>query len=301
MGSMKAELSREILELTFLGCGKGPDFNKSAVFRGLKIESVRVSQAEEYSFKWEGAAHYLALHDIVMAEGELSVAGGPAEPGSDIRGTMTYLPPTAPVQGWSRTVDRQNLFTAVFFDPSLLAEELGKHFSKVENAPLIYFENRALEQTLQKIQELVINDDHQNSIYAETLGLAAALELSRLQKAYSFNLLPRSGGLSRLQEHLLRDFVAENFSKKTSLDELAALVNLSRFHFARAFKVTFGMPPHQYVTERKLEAGKALLTTTKHSISEIASAVGFNTQDQFIRAFNLAVNMTPGQFRRKSI
>ena len=62
--------------------------------------------------------------------------------------------------------------------------------------------------------------------------------------------------------------------------------------------MTFGVPPHQYVTDRKLEAATEILKTTRRNLTEIAEAVGFNSPDQLIRAFTKAFEVTPGQFRK---
>ena len=60
--------------------------------------------------------------------------------------------------------------------------------------------------------------------------MLSALELSRLQNKFDVNRLPKPGALSRAQELLIRDFIDTNFSLNPSLDKLASLVGLSRFH-----------------------------------------------------------------------
>jgi AraC family transcriptional regulator len=82
-----------------------------------------------------------------------------------------------------------------------------------------------------------------------------------------------------------------------SLDRLAAVVALSPYHFARAFKASTGMPPHQFVTHRRMERAMTLLTTTPASVAEIAYAVGFSNLSHFRRVFRGHTGVLPGAVR----
>ena len=101
-----------------------------------------MSSAAEYDFSWVGNSHYVAIHDLVMTDGEMSIAGGKPISGGDIRDKITYLPPSAPITGWSKLPERRNTYTAMLFDPDLLSEETERQFSSTELAPLVYFEKQ---------------------------------------------------------------------------------------------------------------------------------------------------------------
>jgi AraC family transcriptional regulator len=79
---------------------------------------------------------------------------------------------------------------------------------------------------------------------------------------------------------------------------MANVANLSRFHFARAFKKSVGEPPYAYVLRQRIERAKILLKTTKMQVNEVAVATGFKTASHFVRAFQHAVGSSPGAFRR---
>ena len=66
-------------------------------------------------------------------------------------------------------------------------------------------------------------------------------------------LLNAKGGLSARHTHQIQQFLKENFSRKLSLAEMAAVCDLSPDHFARAFSKTFGVSPHQYVLVLRLD------------------------------------------------
>ena len=77
---------------------------------------------------------------------------------------------------------------------------------------------------------------------------------------------------------------------------LAGLVDLSPYHFARAFKRSFGVPPHRYHVGRRIERAKALLRD--RSVTEVALAVGFAETSSFSAAFRRTTRATPQDYRR---
>jgi AraC family transcriptional regulator len=81
---------------------------------------------------------------------------------------------------------------------------------------------------------------------------------------------------------------------------MASIACLSRFHFSRAFRQAVGQPPHRYVSARRLERAKALLTRGDRPLVDIALALGFSGQANFTRAFRQATGHAPGQFRQQS-
>ena len=82
-----------------------------------------------------------------------------------------------------------------------------------------------------------------------------------------------------------------------SLSDLAAEAGTSRFHFARAFRNAMGVPPHRYLTLRRIERAKQLLHGTDLSLVDIALAVGFGSQSHFTLRFREAIGTTPRRFR----
>jgi AraC family transcriptional regulator len=274
-----------------------PDVARRLQFRGISLEYTRVTSATEYTFKVDGTNHYLALHDLVMEGGEMNVEGLPTVPGGDIRDKMTYVPAGRPLSGWSRTTGRQNSFTVLHFDPALLSEETERVLGTGDAEPLIYFDDMSLLRTMHKLDALIAEGLDHPSIYVETLALLATLELSRLQTMISRSD-DRTGRLSKPQELLLRDYIESNLSQDIGLEDLAQVVRLSRFHLARRFKASFGEPPHQYLTARRMEFAKRLLKETVLPVGDVASAAGYASSGPFIKAFKQAMGETPAVFRR---
>jgi AraC family transcriptional regulator len=106
---------------------------------------------------------------------------------------------------------------------------------------------------------------------------------------------------SKLSETVIRtvcDFIEANLCRQITLEDLAALVHLSPFHFARCFKASLGLAPHQYVIARRMELAKRLVLTTTLNVAEIAWSIGYENIGHFRRLFVLHIGVTPGVIRR---
>jgi len=107
------------------------------------------------------------------------------------------------------------------------------------------------------------------------------------------------GGLGALQKRRAEELLRENLDGVVSLSQLAAECGLSVSHFARAFKATFGIPPHQWLIQRRIERALELLANGEATLADIALSSGFGDQAAFTRAFRKAVGVAPGRWRRE--
>jgi AraC-like DNA-binding protein len=78
---------------------------------------------------------------------------------------------------------------------------------------------------------------------------------------------------------------------------MAAAAGLSRAHFSREFRRTFGESPHAYLLTRRLERAAALLRTTDHSVAEICFSVGLQSVGSFTSSFTRTYGMSPTAYR----
>ena len=96
-----------------------------------------------------------------------------------------------------------------------------------------------------------------------------------------------------------REYLLENFSSNVSLEELAAIADLSPFHLNRVFSKEFGLPPHAFLTQVRVARAKSLLKQGA-SITQTAMEVGFSDQSHFTRHFRRLVSVTPGHYLQGS-
>ena len=105
----------------------------------------------------------------------------------------------------------------------------------------------------------------------------------------------------RLDDRRLRrvlQYVEEHLAEDITVADLANVACLSIFHFTRAFSATMGVPPHRYVSQRRLESAKAMIAAGRASLREIALDCQFSSESSFARAFQRAMGMTPAAYRR---
>ena len=93
------------------------------------------------------------------------------------------------------------------------------------------------------------------------------------------------------------EYIQQNLDKDLTLAELASLVYMSPYHFARLFKLSTGVPPHRFVIRQRIARARAILATPQLSIGQIARIVGFRTPSHFTTVFRRATGITPKGYR----
>ncbi|GJH26944.1 AraC family transcriptional regulator [Caballeronia novacaledonica] len=104
------------------------------------------------------------------------------------------------------------------------------------------------------------------------------------------------GTLTPAQWQRVREYCDVHLAEKITLEELAAICNLERFHFLKLFKQTVGMTPHAWVVRLRLERACVLLSHTDRSLTQVAQQVGFYDQSHFSRAFRQAFGVAPSKY-----
>jgi AraC-like DNA-binding protein len=99
--------------------------------------------------------------------------------------------------------------------------------------------------------------------------------------------------------HLLRakDLVDARYFEPLDVARLAASAGLSRAHFSREFRRTFGVSPHEYLLTRRLERAATLLRNTDKSVLEICTEVGLQSLGSFTTSFKRIYGKTPTEYR----
>jgi len=136
--------------------------------------------------------------------------------------------------------------------------------------------------------------------YGEALVHTLAIHLVRHYAATPQTVRDDTGGLGRRPLRLVLDYIHEHLAEDVSLETLARVAGLSPFHFARLFKKTVGIAPHQYLIRRRVERAKELLLTTESEIAEIAVQVGFCDQSHLTSHFKRTYGIAPGAFLRST-
>jgi len=96
---------------------------------------------------------------------------------------------------------------------------------------------------------------------------------------------------------IAKNYIKENFSKEISLDEISQEVNISPYYFSKLFKEETGETFIEYVTAIRIEEAKNLLNSSRLSMKEICSQVGYSDPNYFSRIFKKTVGVTPTEYK----
>ena len=135
-------------------------------------------------------------------------------------------------------------------------------------------------------------------LYGETLANTLAMHVVRKHAVNPVRFRSHRGGLPR---HLLRrvlDFIHEKALDPISLQELAAVAELSPFYFTRLFKQSMGEPPYQYVLRCRVQRGAQMLLVPGATIARVAVQTGFSDQSHFASHFKRFYGVSPAVYLR---
>jgi len=96
-----------------------------------------------------------------------------------------------------------------------------------------------------------------------------------------------------------RDHADRCYADPLDLAGLAAVAGLSKFHFQRLFRATYGLTPAAYVSQRRVERAQDLLRATNLTVTEVCHAVGFSSLGSFSSRFRTLVGESPSDFQRR--
>jgi AraC family transcriptional regulator len=190
-------------------------------------------------------------------------------------------------------------FTILAIAPDFL-KQVGEDFCDcVELVPVFMGKQdlliRGIFSTLQ--DELDLQQIGGN-LLIDNLKITLAIHLLRKYCTTKPKGFSYSGGLSLVKLQEIKEYINEHLDRDLKLVELAAIAQISPYHFLRLFKQSIGLTPHQYILQRRIERAKFLLQHSDLGIAEIAAKTGFCDQSHLTQYFKRLVGITPNQFLR---
>jgi len=135
-------------------------------------------------------------------------------------------------------------------------------------------------------------------LFVDHILLALHIHLARSYGGMLDVDRPRSGGLAPWQERRAKELLAANLGNEVPLERIARECGLSVSYFSRAFRISTGTTPHEWLQGCRIERAKDMLAQADRSLAEIALACGFADQSHFTKVFARMAGQTPGAWRR---
>jgi AraC family transcriptional regulator len=136
-------------------------------------------------------------------------------------------------------------------------------------------------------------------LISETLSCALAAHLLRNFNAFELPEARVRAPLGRAELTRITEFIEGNIDRSIGLSDLASLINVSRFHFARLFRRSTGITAIAYVEQCRVRRAQALIEETDLALAEVALLTGFADQSHFTRRFQRHVGYTPAVYARE--
>ena len=132
-------------------------------------------------------------------------------------------------------------------------------------------------------------------LHAETLSIGLATHL--YARAHRWHARAPAQGLSDSQRRRVDEFLYLHLGHSLALQDLADAAGLSRFHFARMFRRTYGTSAHQHVIALRVQRAQSLLEMRALSVAEVALACGFSSQSHLTSTCRRVLGATPARLQ----
>ena len=183
----------------------------------------------------------------------------------------------------------------VFVDPAFLPSVVRDSLAK----PIVGFSHDALGRAFDTLAGELTEPDEILPLFTEGWALQALAYVARASKTTQPSCTVQSSGLAPWQLRRAQDMFRSDLSDNLPLNSVAQACRLSVSHFARAFKASTGLPPHQWVMAMRIEMARGILTNSDTPLVEIAGMCGFADQSHFSRVFARIMGTSPGAWRRE--
>ncbi len=285
-------LSCSTVQIAPIDCVKRLGIGHSRWF----MENIQAPAGRKLEICFHGRVHLLAMyHEGARREGETRIDGLTPSQIRNLKKKLTFVPAG---YGYREEFDTSacTWLTFLYLDPSTLEDGTA---AETDCPPRIHFDNAVVWETAAKLRNVIEEGPSKEVPYLLALSNVLAFELSRCNSGPVRNAVFTRGGLAGWQKRAVASYIEENLSKQICLGSLAERARLSRHHFCRAFRQSFGVPPHRYHVERRIDQAKLLLADRAMSITDVGLTLGYSQTSSFSVAFRKLTGRSPSEYRRE--
>jgi len=232
---------------------------RAVASHGMTAEIVQATRSERIEYRYRGPLHMLAVYEQgVRRDGVTFVEGLSRSNLRDLRNKLTFVPAGHEYHECQdlRALSRVTFF---YFDPAKMP--VLSDTGDIDPCARPILRNAALWDTALKLTKVIESAIADNRLYLEALGIVSRARTGAPRSGTTRAQTLVRGGLAAWQQRIVTDYIEDHVADQISLATLAKMVRLSPYHFWRAFKQSFGIPPHRYHTSRRIERAKTLLAS----------------------------------------
>jgi AraC family transcriptional regulator len=179
-----------------------------------------------------------------------------------------------------------------------IADEKGVGSLEVNVAPGIAIADPVIANLGAALLPALESPHETSDLFVGYVAMALQAHFVRKYLGRAPRTRPSRSGLTARQLRIAKHMMQEDLTGSICLHDIARECGLSRSHFARAFAISAGQPPHQWLLEQRVSVARQLLGETELSVGEIALRCGFADQSHFTRVFSARTGLSPGRWRR---
>ena len=221
---------------------------------------------------------------------------------TDVRAGATYL---YDLKRDPRYVIDKPFHSLFFYLPRSALADIAKQtgaprIGELAYQPGIGHDDAVVRHLGASLVEALHRQDEANQLFIDHAMLALTAHVAQTYGGLRRSAELARGGLAPWQAKRACERLESDLGGRLSLQQVAAEFDLSVSHFSRAFRISTGLPPHQWLLHQRVKAAKQLMTVRDLPLSDIAMSAGFANQSHFTRVFSAVVGVSPGAWRRET-
>jgi AraC family transcriptional regulator len=186
-------------------------------------------------------------------------------------------------------------------DPAFLRQAVADSLpgGRLELVEKFAFEDTQIENLVKALHVETKAGAPTGRLFGQSLVSALAVYLAQRYSAYPPKFAAHRGGMPSVRLNRVLSYIGDKLDENLSLLDLSNIAKMDLFHFAKLFKQSMGLSPHQYVIGQRIKRAKELLQTQNLTIFEVGVQTGFVDQSHFTKVFRSFVGLTPTRYREQ--
>ena len=186
--------------------------------------------------------------------------------------------------------------------PGFLQRSVGElaRGGKVELGQHMDLRDSQVARLIESLRADIAAGSPTGRLFGESIAAALSAHIAQQYSVTQTRFEEFRGGLSPARLKRVLEYIDFNLADSLNLDKLAEVAGLNLYHFARGFRQSTGLSPHQHVLRRRIERAKEFLRDSRLSVLEASARTGFVDQSHFSKVFRRITGFAPSKYRSEA-